>query len=146
MKSKTNAMTTIATTYGITRRGASRVLEGDALQHLGDAHAAVGRALQRIVHLLPLHDVERIRLARKQLTDGRVVDRVTLLLELLDDRCLLGDPLRLAYRRDATLDVLRRLDENLRQLARRLLHRRDVQHLEASRRAVEEVDDVVETR
>ena len=63
---------------------ALRVLEGDALQHLRDAHAAVDRALERVVHLLPLDHLERIGRAREQRADRLVIDRVALLLELLD--------------------------------------------------------------
>lgn len=44
LKSKMKAIKTIATTYQITR-DPSAVLERDALQHLGNAHAAVDRAL-----------------------------------------------------------------------------------------------------
>src|SRR5262245_28435793 len=76
MKSKTNAMRTIETTYGITRSDASRVLERDALKHLRDTHAAVCRALERVVHLLPLHHVQRIRMPGEELAHGRVIDRV----------------------------------------------------------------------
>src|SRR3954469_1574199 len=98
MKSKMNAMTTIATTYAITRRDASRVLQGNALQHLRDTHAAIGRALERIVHLLPLEDFQRIGMAGEQVADGRMVDRVRLFLELLDVTRLNAHRLRLANR------------------------------------------------
>src|SRR5437016_818243 len=83
LKSKMNAITTIATTYPITR-DSSGVLERNALQHLGDTHAAVDRTLERVVHLLPFDDVERIGIAREQCADRLVVDRVALLLQMLD--------------------------------------------------------------
>src|SRR5436305_14064827 len=83
MKSKMNAMMTIAMTYGITSRDASRVLQRDALQHLRDAHTTVGGPLERVVHLFPLEHFERIRVPREQITYRRVVDRVGFLFEFL---------------------------------------------------------------
>src|SRR4051812_12689728 len=83
LKSKMKATRTIATTYAITR-GLSAVLERDALQHLRDAHAAVDRPFERVVHLLPLDHVERVRIAREERAHGLVIDRVALLLEMLD--------------------------------------------------------------
>src|SRR3954451_1341309 len=146
MKSKTNAMMTIAMTYPITRRAASRVLQGDALHHLRDAHAAIGRALERVVHLLPLQHLERIGVAGEEVTHCGMVDRVRLLLQLLDVRCFDADGLRLTNRFDARLDVLRGLDEPLRKLPGRFLHDVDVEHLEPTGGPVEQIDDVVETR
>src|SRR5437764_2762381 len=54
LKSKMNAITTITMTYVVTQGRRSGVLEGDTLEHLRHAHAAVDRALKRVVHLLPL--------------------------------------------------------------------------------------------
>src|SRR5215207_9956891 len=80
MKSKMKATATIATTYQIT----SSVLDGDALQRVRDAHALVDRDLERLVHLLPPDHLEWVGGAGEQRADGVVVDRVALLLELLD--------------------------------------------------------------
>src|SRR6478752_62281 len=146
MKSKMKATMTIAMTYGITRRDASRVLERNALQHLSNAHAAIRRALEGVVHLFPLHDLERIGVTGEQIPDGGVVDRVALFLELLDVRDLLADELCFANRGDTALNVLRRLYEDACELACRILDDGDVQHLETARRPVEEIDDVVEPR
>src|SRR5437867_626464 len=79
MKSKTNAMATIAMTYAIT----SRVLEGDALQRVDDPHAAVDRFLQVVVDLLPADYVQRIGPALEQLFDSVVIERVSLLFDPL---------------------------------------------------------------
>src|SRR5690242_9637528 len=130
MKSKMNAMITIAMTYAITRRAASRVLEGDALHHLSDAHAAIRRPLERVVHLLPLQYVERIGMTCEQVTHRGVVNRVGLFLQLLDVGRLHADGFRLTNRLHACLDVLRGLDEHLCKLPGRLLHDVDVEHLE----------------
>src|SRR5690348_14923215 len=124
MKSKMNAMMMIATTYAITRRDSSRVLERDALQHLRDTHAAVGGSFERIVHLLPFQHFERLGLAGEKVADRGVVDRVGLLLQALDLHCLLAHQLRLANRLHADLDVLGGGDEYLRKLPRGLLHLR----------------------
>src|SRR5437762_10771115 len=146
MKSKTNAMRTIAITYGISCRDASRVLQGDALHHLRDTHATVGGALQRVVHLLPLQNLEGLWVAGEQIADGCVVDRIRFFLELLDMPGLLADELRLPDRRYAGLNVLRGLNEYLCKLPRWLLHDIDVQHLEAARRSVQQVDHIIQTR
>src|SRR6187551_190539 len=87
MKSKKKATATIATTYQIT---ASGVLDGDALHRVRDAHALVDRDLERLVDLLPANHLERIRRAREQRANRLVIDRVALLLELLDLRRLGG--------------------------------------------------------
>src|SRR5919198_3474482 len=139
MKSKTNAIATIATTYGITRGDASRVLERDALHGLRDTHAAINCAFERVVHLFPLHDVERVGIGGEQLADRRVVDRIALLLESLDLQGALADDLLLAQRSNARLDVLCRLDEHAGKLLRGLFDLGDVQHLEATGRAIEQV-------
>src|SRR5437868_4283181 len=146
MKSKMNAMKTIAMTYGITRRDASRVLQRNALEHLGDAHAAVGRALERVVHLFPFQDVERVRVPGEQSANGFVVDRVRLFLQLLDMRRLLADELGLTDRRDTGLNVLRRVNEHLCKLSRGRLHHADVKHLEAACRPVQPVDYAIVSR
>src|SRR6185436_3544008 len=109
MKSKMNAMRTIATTYQITPDGLLRVLERDALQHLGDRHAAVGRPLEGIVHLLPLHDIERLGRSGEERANRRVVDRVALFFEPLDLCRLVAHDLALPDGGHARLDVLRRL-------------------------------------
>src|SRR5690242_14766747 len=96
MKSKMNAMATIAMTYAITRPDASRVLERDALQHLGDAHATVCCALERIVHLLPFHHVERIGMPGEESAHCGVIERIALFLQFFDLRDLLAHELRLA--------------------------------------------------
>src|SRR5689334_2949946 len=146
MKSKTNAIMTIAMTYAITRRVASRVLQRDALQHLSDTHAAVGGALERIVHLLPLHDLERVGLTREQGADRLVINGVRFFFGPLDERHLLAHELRLPNRCDAGLDVVRRIDEDSRKLPGRIFDNLDVQHLESARGSVDEVDDIVEAR
>src|SRR5438309_7168532 len=111
MKSKTNAMMTIAMTYEITSMDASRVLQRDALQHLRDAHAAVGGPLERVVHLFPFEHIERIGMAREEIAYRRVIDRVGLLFELLDVASLDAHELRLTDRRHTDLDVLGGVNE-----------------------------------
>src|SRR5512139_1312789 len=66
MKSKTNAMRTIAMTYVATGPLASGVLERDALEHDRHRLAAVERLLDRVVDLLPLHHVERVGAAGEE--------------------------------------------------------------------------------
>src|SRR5690348_2054066 len=146
MKSNTNAITTITTTYAITRSDASGVLERNALQHLRNAHAAVSCALERVVHLLPFHHVQWVRLSTEEISDGGVIDRVGLFLEPLDLSRLLGHAFRLPNRGYAGLDMLRSLDEDTRERARGFFDDADVQHLEAASGSIDQVDDVVQTR
>src|SRR3954466_13535333 len=81
LKSKMKAIAMIATTYQTT---ASGVLDGDAVHRVGDAHAQIDGDLERLVHLLPTDHLDRIGGAGEQRADGVVIDRVPLLLQLLD--------------------------------------------------------------
>src|SRR5690349_3435693 len=144
LKSKMNAIRMIATTYAITGRPSS-VLERNALQHLRDAHAAVDGAFQRVVHVLPLQNVQRIRVAGEERTHRLVIDGVAFLLEVLDQRDVLVYRRRLSHLGNRPLDLDRRATQHPGELSCRRKDLRDVQHLEASRRAVDQVDHVVET-
>src|SRR6266699_819812 len=69
---------------GQTRRTrASRVLDRDGLEIVGDVFRLVERALQVVVDLLPLDHFERVPLGFEHMAEGLVVDRVALFLELL---------------------------------------------------------------
>src|SRR5215213_7109910 len=102
MKSKKKATATIATTYQIT---ASGVLDGDALQRVGHAHALVDRDLERLVDLLPADHFERIGSSREQRPDGLVIDRIPLLLEPFDLGRLRAHQRRLLHRHHRRGDV-----------------------------------------
>src|SRR6476469_1499623 len=116
LKSKMNAIKTIATTYPITESRRLRVLERDALQHLGDTHAAIDRALEGVVHLLPFHHLERIGLAGEERADGLVIDRVPLFLEMLDQRDVLGHLAGLSHFCHGSLDLVGGAAENIAEL------------------------------
>src|SRR6476469_4916769 len=103
MKSKTKAIATIPTTYQITGSG---VLEGDALDRVGDPHALVDRLLQRLVDLLPPDHLERVGMASEQGAHRFVVQRVALRLQRLDVGHLGAHLARPADGRDGAGDVL----------------------------------------
>src|SRR5262245_6063686 len=60
---------------------ASGMLEDDALDDVGDVLATIGRALERFVDLLPLHDEQWIGGLAEELRDGVAKDLVALVLE-----------------------------------------------------------------
>src|SRR5215212_5403009 len=80
LKSKMKAIAMIATTYQTT---ASGVLDGDAVRRVRDAHAQIDRDLEGLVHLLPADHLERIGTPGEQRPDRIVIDRVSLLFQLL---------------------------------------------------------------
>src|SRR5690348_4439464 len=142
MKSNAKPIRTMMTTYATD----SGILEGDALQHVADALTLIQRALERVVHLLPLHDLERVRLPAEQLSNGLLVDRVAFLLEPLDRAAALRNDGGFLDRRYAGFDVRRGTRDGLRQSARRLTRLGNVEHRHAARGAIEQIDDVVELR
>src|SRR5689334_19209912 len=75
----------------------SRVLEDDALERIGDVFALVGRRLEQLVELLPLHDVERILLRLEERADRLAEDRVRLVLDAVDLDALREDRRRIAH-------------------------------------------------
>src|SRR5215213_10315580 len=117
MKSKKKATATIATTYQIT---ASGVLDGDALQRVGHAHALVDRDLERLVDLLPADHLEWIGGPREQSAYRLVIDRVALLLQLLDLGRLRAHEGWLLDRHHGRGDVLGRVADDVGHSPRRL--------------------------
>src|SRR6476659_6906115 len=116
LKSKMKATAMIATTYQTT---ASGVLDGDAVYRVGDAHAEIDRDLERFVHLLPADHLERIGGAGEQCADRVMIDRVALLLELLDLARLGAHVTRCPDGGDSDGDVLRRLADHVGHSLRR---------------------------
>src|SRR4051812_11153837 len=125
MKSNKKAIATIAMTYPTT---ASGVLDGDAMHRVRDAHALVDRDLERLVHLFPADHLDRVGRPGKQRADRGVIDRVALLLELLDLarlRAHLARPLDRVHRDG---DVVSGAADHVGHLPGRLAHFVDVQH------------------
>src|ERR1051325_2428994 len=141
MKSNANAIATIAMMYATT----SGVLEGDGLKRMDDGHAAVRRVLKLVVDLLPADHVEWIRRPPEKRADGFMVDRVAFFFDALHfDRCRI-DRRWLLDAGHAARDMIGGFDEQRREALGRVSHRADVQHFDASRSSVDQIDDVIQS-
>ena len=67
-----------------TEHRALTVLDHDALEDVGDVLAAVGRVLEEVERLLPLHHDDRIALFVEQPADRLLVDAIGFVLEPVD--------------------------------------------------------------
>src|SRR4029434_4989034 len=106
----------------------SRILEGDALQHMAYALTLIERSLERVVQLLPLHHFERVGFPAEQLTHGVLIDGVAFLLEPLDRAALLRDDRGLLDRGNARLNMVCGERDRLRKTHRGLARLGDVKH------------------
>src|SRR5690348_9077013 len=145
LKSKMKANAMMATTYQTTGPG-SGVLDGDAVDGVGDAHALVDRRLEGLVDFLPADHFDRVGPAGEQRADRLVVQCVPFLLELLDLRREVAHLARPLDRHDGLGDEIGCAADHVRHLLRRLAHLVDVEHHHSPRRAVQAVDHVVEPR
>src|SRR5579859_2489608 len=147
MKSNARARAMTRTSVSM---GGSRVFEHHAFDDVGDVLAAVGRLLDVVEDVAPLHDVDGVVAVVKQLRDGAPVDGVGLVLEAVDLDAdveqLLALRGELREQRHGLVHVAARLQEHARQVHRRGAHRLDLEEDEALGDGLDEVEHVVELR
>src|SRR6266542_3506527 len=97
----------------------SGMLDGDLLDDVGDVLALVDGVLEDAVDILPLDDVDRLPVVRKEPGDGGTGHAVTLVLEGvdLDDEALQVAP-EAAQLGERVVDELALLDDDPRLLDR----------------------------
>src|SRR5580700_1888941 len=83
-KSNRNARAMTATTPTVRCPVTSGLLDEDRLERVRDVLALVDGLLDRLVDLLPLHDLERVGLALEQLADRRAQRVVAGVLQAVD--------------------------------------------------------------
>src|SRR5665213_1915922 len=84
MKSNRNASATTTTTPTVRCPVTSGLLHEDRLERVRDVLALVDGVLDRLVDLLPLHNLERVGLAKEQLADRRAQRLVAGVLQAVD--------------------------------------------------------------
>src|SRR6266542_2987499 len=148
MKSKARATAMSRTTVAMSMGGGSGVLEDDALDDVRDVLSPIGRILDEVDDLLPLHHGERVVPSLEELRHRTARERVRLVLEDVHLLARVEDPVRVVLHvpqplhRDLHLLDLR--DEHGAQLAGLGEDRVDVVEPEPRRGGVGEIEHVVD--
>src|SRR5947209_6888885 len=95
-----------------------RILDGDALQDVGDILPPIDGLLQQRVHILPLDDVDSVVFLLEELTDGLPDDGVALILQVVDPDPVLGHVLALVQLVDGLYQFVPDLQQDLPHLLR----------------------------